>query len=151
MALRILAGWSRTRHQLRAGLRRRGFTEAAVEAAIRRLEALRYLDDSAVAAAHVRGRSGRYGPDRLRAELKARGVEDAVVAEVLRHEPGADPESQAASVRRLLVRSLDGGDGDRAVRRAVAAASRRGFDPAVIWRVLRELRMDAEHGSQGPD
>jgi len=103
------------------------------------LTARGYLDDEAFARHWVATRSARgYGPTRLRAELRARGVAAALVEAAL---AGLNDESElerarAAARRRLP--ALQRGDRARAAARLRDHLLRRGFAASMVARVVRE-------------
>ncbi len=88
-ALDYIAYQARTEEEVRRKLTRKGFAEAAAEEAVARMQELGYLDDEGYARAYTRGRlAGRgHGPQRIRNDLRRRGVApktiDAVLDEVV--------------------------------------------------------------------
>jgi len=80
-ALSLLARRAYTEAELRKKLA--GYPADEVEAAVGRLKAWGYLDDRAYAETFVRARRGRYGPRRLAGELRRRGVDEEIVAELV--------------------------------------------------------------------
>ena len=103
------------------------------------LTARGYLDDEAFARHWVAARAARgYGPARLRAELRARGIAAPLVAAAL---AGGDDDSElerarAAARRRLP--ALQRGDRARAAARLRDHLLRRGFAASMVARVVRE-------------
>ncbi|WP_114313419.1 regulatory protein RecX [Thermus caldifontis] len=80
-ALRLLARRALSRARLREKLLGR-FPEGEVERVLARLEDMGYLNDRVFAEAFVASRR-KYGPHKLRHLLRAQGVPEAVVEEVL--------------------------------------------------------------------
>jgi regulatory protein len=109
------------------------------------LTARGYLDDARFARQWVETRSARgYGPARLAAELRARGVAVALVRAALGgREPLADLE-RAREVARRRLPSLRRAQADRAAARLRDHLLRRGFGAALVARVVRELLGVAE-------
>jgi len=99
-----------------------------------------YLDDAAFARRWVEGRAGRgYGPARLRAELRARGVAAALVDAALAT-LGADTElEQARALARRRLGALRRARPDRAAARLADYLARRGHRADVVARVVREV------------
>lgn len=146
-ALRYLSHRPRSRFELERYLRDRGYVDAAVGAAIERLEELGYLDDREFAAAFARDRI-RLRPRaaaRIEAELRKRGVgrEDARrgVADAMASEEveEADLLRRAAEKAWRRLRDRDPGT---ARRRLLGYLSRRGFAASDAWPVVRELTGD---------
>lgn len=129
--LRLVERRAHGRQELGRKLARRGHTEAAVDAALGRLERLRLIDDAAFTEQYVVARAARgRGAARLRRDLTALGVDPAVVTAALGRalaDPEVDPwlhtvaqaERRAALMRHLprLTRQ----------RRLAAFFARRGF------------------------
>ncbi|MFN4070225.1 MAG: regulatory protein RecX [Thermus caldifontis] len=80
-ALKLLAQRAMTRARLREKLLGR-FSEGEVERVLARLQELGYLNDRAFAEAFAASRR-KYGPQKLRHLLRAQGVAEEVVEEVL--------------------------------------------------------------------
>jgi regulatory protein len=140
ICLRMLAAAPRTRAQLAGALRRRGVPEDAAEAVLGRFAEVGLIDDAMFASAWVesrhygRGLSGRA----LAAELRTRGVPaDDIKAAV----DGLDPGQEVATARSLVARRLAGTRGQPAparVRRLVGVLARKGYSPALAYRLVRE-------------
>lgn len=100
-AIGLLARRSHSEWELRRKLRQKGHTPDAIEAAMKQLGELGYLNDQAFASQLVRRRGPLRGPRALSAELAAKGVDraeaDVAVAEF-------DPDSQLAAAIRLVER-----------------------------------------------
>lgn len=83
-ALRFLARREHSELELRHKLMGRNFTEAIVDAVIKQLLDEGLLSDQRFAEVYARGRSERgYGPLRIRAELRERGVSDSLTEQIL--------------------------------------------------------------------
>jgi regulatory protein len=98
-----------------------------------------YLDDAAFARHWVEARGARgYGPGRLRAELRARGVAPALIEAALAAMlPDADLERARAVARRRLPALRRAGP-QRAAARLRDHLLRRGYSASIVARVLRE-------------
>ncbi len=136
----MLTAAPRTRAQLADALRRRGVPEEAAEAVLERFGAVKLIDDAAFAAAWVESRHHGRGLARraLAAELKQRGVPpDDVKAAV----GGLDPQQEIATARGLVARRLAGTRGQplaARIRRLTGMLARKGYSPAIAYRVVRE-------------
>lgn len=130
-ALRLLAGRALTRARLREKLLDR-FPQGEVEAALARLEALGYLDDRAFAEAFVAGRL-KYGPRKLRHLLRAQGVPEAVVEEVLSQHGEEEVLQSALRVLRRYPRRQD-------QAKAVRFLQGRGFPLSVALQAYRLVK-----------
>ena len=119
-------------------LRRRGAPAAVAAEVLADLTARGYLDDAAFARHWVATRSARgYGPARLRAELRARGVAGSLVEAVLAAQSDDELERARAVARRRLP-ALQRADRTRAAARLRDHLVRRGYSAAVVARVVRE-------------
>lgn len=98
-----------------------------------------YLDDAAFARHWVATRSTRgYGPARLRAELRARGVTAGLVDAALA-DLGADAAlERARAVARRRLPALRAAGPERAAARLRDHLLRRGYAASVVARVVRE-------------
>src|SRR4051794_23887072 len=91
-----------TERELRDKLAGRDFPPEAVEFALRRAVELRLVDDAHYARSFVDGRVRKaHGPSRIRRDLHQRGIDRALIDEVLA-ERAADPEAELIAYRTLL-------------------------------------------------
>ena len=147
-AARFLEARPRSVHEVRHKLTTMGYRAALVDEVVVRLTDLRYLDDEAFARAWVesRDRARPRGEHALRRELQLKGVDRALVDEVLdqrRDEAAAAAEASgdggraaaptmprpsgcsAGSCRRSCASRIRGGGASGRTRCSPAAASRR--------------------------
>jgi regulatory protein len=146
VALDLLARKAWTRRDLTGRLRRRGAPPEVAEAVVAELEARGYVDDHAFAAvwAESRARDRSLGRERLREELRARGIARPLVeAAIARAFEDTDELTQAhgAAVRRLA--TLRCRAPDQAARRLHDYLRRRGYPGDVVRQVLRAVCCDA--------
>ena len=119
-------------------LRRRGAPAPVAAEVLADLTARGHLDDAAFARHWVATRSARgYGPARLRAELRARGVAGSLVDAALAAQ-GDDELERARAVARRRLPALQRADRTRAAARLRDHLVRRGYSAAVVSRVVRE-------------
>lgn len=79
-AMRLLVRREHSRRELRNKLEMKGCRATVIDYVLSSLEEEGYLSDARFAEMYVRGRSERgYGPMRIRAELRERGVDDEVI------------------------------------------------------------------------
>jgi regulatory protein len=165
-AARFLESRSRSVGEVRRRLITAGYRPALVEDAITRLIELGFLDDEAFASAWVESRDRAHprGEHALRRELGQKGIERAVVDEVLAARRGdgqgddpvddgaepPDPDRDAAL--RLLDRRrsalLREPDPQKRRQKAYALLARNGFAPDVASEVSRQVAdpADADDG-----
>ncbi len=150
-AARLLEARPRSEDEVRRKLLRLGYRAELVDEAVARLLALGYLDDEAFARSWVesRDRARPRGEHALRRELGQRGVDRALIDEVLGDRrdasTGAGGEAPAspdeAAAERLLAKKLAPilrePDPRRRLQRAYALLARNGFSPDVCSSVAR--------------
>lgn len=163
-AARYLEARPRSEDEVRRKLLWLGYRAELVDEAVARLLAVGYLDDGAFARAWVesRDRARPRGEHALRRELGLRGVDRALVGEVLGErrdaaaQPGHDgPGADEAAAERLMARKaasiLREPDPRRRLQRAYALLARNGFPPDVCSTVARRtLEATGEAGGE-PD
>lgn len=149
-AARFLEARPRSVAEVRRRLASAGYRRSLVDQAIERLLDLDYLDDEAFARAWVESRDRAHprGERALRAELRLKGVEPAIVDRVLAERRAGrddDLDVDTAAAERLLERNARAlarvADPRRRRERAYALLARSGFDPSVASDVAR--RFDA--------
>jgi regulatory protein len=137
-ALALISRAPQTRRGLAQKLSARGFSAAAVSAAVARMSELGYLDDLAFAENWVRSRlsARREGWKSLYRGLIQRGIARETAERAVSAICTDEAEMQGA--RRLA----EGLDGAAAVRRLTA----RGFRARTISRLLKEIREEGRAG-----
>lgn len=142
VALGLLQRRLRSRTELETALRRRGVPREEALAVIGELVRSGWIDDARFARAWIADRLALRpsGARRLRAELAARGVAPAVIAEAL----GAQllPEQEEALALRQAgdrLRRLQGLTPQVARRRLVGWLQRRGYSAGTIARTLQKV------------
>lgn len=145
-ALRYLGHRARTVDEVRRKLAGAGFPEAVVDGVVERLEGDRVLDDEAFADAYVRARvrNRGYGPRRLRAELRRKGVPAPVVEAVMET---FEAETNTLALARMQAEKRWGrlaSEPDLRKRRKKLNdyLLRRGFDYDTVRRVVEEVEKD---------
>lgn len=144
--MRYVERYATTRSKLAAYLKRKlrergwqGNDPPAIDALVKKLADLRYVDDATYASARAAGLMRRgYGVRRVAASLKAAGVgeEDAAAAETLAREQAW--QSALAFARRKRIGPFALAEPDRQAReKAFAALLRAGHDVAIARRIIQ--------------
>ncbi len=146
-ALNYLAHKPRTETEVRRTLRREEIPSPVIEDVIARLYELEYLDDEAYAKDYVRNRfaSKKYGPDRIRRELKERGIERHVAEEAVQA-LFADKDLMAVArehAEKRWKRLADEEDPRRRKQKLYRYLRRRGFTSGTISPILDELERES--------
>ncbi|MBI2360046.1 MAG: regulatory protein RecX [Deltaproteobacteria bacterium] len=138
-ALRFLGYRPRSEAEVRDKLSHLGFSQPVVETTLERLRHLKILNDEIFARDWTRGRVEErgYGPLRIERELRQKGIDKALIAEVVRETFGQ--ESGRERAKKLLERRFKDKDlsDTKTQRRAIAFLQRRGYRDSVIAEVLR--------------
>jgi len=137
-ALHFLGYRARSRREVRDRLRRYGYREETVEAVLRRLEELGYLNDEEFARTAAREKARRYGPRRVSAELRRSGVDAELAQDVVEEEFASRGEVQEA--RSAAARRYNRGGSNAEARRVYGFLMRRGYSAGVCAEVAREYR-----------
>jgi regulatory protein len=144
-AIRLLSFRPRSRSELEGRLRRKGFDDAVVEAAIERIARLGYVDDEEFARYWIdnRVRNRPRGKRMLAAELRAKGVPKAVIDETL-DDTEIDEYGEALQLARKRITQLQGLEPAARERRLTGYLQRRGFGWETVRAVLETLRDEPE-------
>lgn len=140
-ALNLLGYRPRSEKEVGERLRRFGHPAEVVGMVVARLRELGYLDDEEFARTLSREKGRRYGPRRVAAELRRRGVDPAVAERCV--EEAFAGRSQLEEARRAAARRYNrGGGSDAQARRVYGFLMRRGYPAEVCAEVAREYRAD---------
>lgn len=141
IALRLLTGAPRSRHQLAEAMARRGVEEQVAEKVLDRFTEVGLIDDAEYARMLVRSQreSRSLARRALAVELRRRGIGDEDAAAAL---ADVDSDAEEEAARELLRRRWRSGAGlDPQVqsRRAVAMLARKGYSPGLSAKLVREM------------
>jgi regulatory protein len=141
ICLRLLTLAPKTRAQLAAALRRNNIPAEAAEAVLARFTDVGLIDDAAFARAWVESRHYSRGLSRrsLSAELRRQGVQAEEIREAVET---LDPEQEVATARRLAEQKMAATRGqppEARARRAAGALARKGYPPALVFRLIKEV------------
>ena len=137
-ALNFLGYRARSEKEVRDRLGRYGYGEETIEGVIGRLKELGYLDDEDFARFVAREEARRYGPRRVSAELRKRGVDTELARDVVDEEFAGRSERQEA--RSIAAQRYNRGGSDAEARRVYGFLVRRGYSSEVCAEVAREYR-----------
>jgi len=152
-ALRALERRPFSRAELERRLLRRGHPPDAVQAAIERATAAGLVDDRRFALHFVQTRAARgRGPARLRRDLRAVGVENAVIDEALAEgwPEDTDPETAALALARKRAAQLGSLPTDVKRRRLLGYLARRGYSGAQRIEAVRRALASVERRAEAP-
>lgn len=138
--VRHLAVRRKTRRECALYLKRLGFGDGAVEAALEKATALGMIDDQSYAEAYTRTqqRGARKGPRAIRYELLQRGVDRDTAERAV--QPVTDRETQMSGARAAAERKAASLAGDPRGRAKLAQfLMRRGYDGDVAAEVARAM------------
>ena len=146
-ALRILGYRFNSEAELRRKLRAKRFADAEIASTLDRLRNEKWLDDARFASAFVRTRMAKhFGRGRIRMELIAAGVGDAIAEQALRENADDDREREdLATVCAKRVRLMKRRYGDDVLespherKKLAAYLLKQGYDAALIQSVVKEL------------
>ncbi len=144
LCLRALTGAPKTRQQLADLLADRDVPDDAAETVLDRLSEVGLIDDEAFAQAWVSSRQAGRGLARraLKAELRAKGVDDDVAATAVE---AVDDDDERETARRLVERKLPSMrrlDRATATRRLMGMLARKGYSGGLAAGVVREALDD---------
>lgn len=148
-ALSLLSHRARSAAELQRRLKRKGFEAETAEQTVERLGELGMVDDTAFAESFVRDRVRMrpHGRRRLKAELRAKGVDDATaraaIDEVMEREETTEVDLARTAAARWKPRP--GEEPARARNRLQGFLARRGFGGEAVRTVVRE-KMSEERG-----
>nr|WP_306303227.1 regulatory protein RecX [Actinomadura chibensis] len=128
-------------------MRRKSVPDDVADRVLDRLTAAGLIDDEAFAQAWVQSRHAGRGLAKraLAAELRRRGVADETVNDAV---DALDPEQEEHTARALVdrkLRSTRGADPTKRMRRLVGMLARKGYSPALSYRLVKEAL--AEEGT----
>lgn len=143
-AARFLSYRPRSTQEIHQHLADKDMSEAVIEAALRRLERMGYLDDHAFARYWVENRDTfkPRSPRALRYELRQKGLTDSVIDEVLDE---FDVEDAARRAAQSKVRRYRGATPTEFRSKIGAFLQRRGFSYDIVRDVVEQLVIELKN------
>jgi len=140
-AFRFLKVRQRSVRELQEKLAAKGIAKATVEETVAFLVEKKFLDDRAFAKAWVRYRQARpYGAQRIRMELRQKGIDEEIIQEELGHAFGEYAEDDVVlELARRRVARYKGIDPVKRKKRIFDFLARRGFGLDAITKAVRKL------------
>ncbi len=146
-ALRYLGRRDHFRSELAEKMRRKGFEPEAIEAALDRCAGVDLLDDQKLARrfAEIRSRANGWGPRRIEAELRRRGVDRSTAEAAARLNAEELRAALSTALRRAQIRAPDGWwrVSERRAR-MVSSLIARGFEADAAIRAVDRLAASRE-------
>jgi len=129
----------RSEAEISQRLKRKNFSDKAIESALRFLKEKKFIDDSNFTRAWINSRINKpLGIRRLREELKAKGVSEEIIdARLDEIKAGYSEEKIVRQVAEERLNKLKGIDPQVVRRRVFNYLMRRGFSCGVIMDVLK--------------
>lgn len=136
-ALRILTKMDKTEADLRAGLKRAGFSDESVESAIDYVKSFGYIDDQKYAEKYVEYNKVRKSRKKIQYELMQKGIEKELIQQALDQCEGFD---ETSLIRQALHKKWkkESRPDDKELNKLFGYLSRQGFSGHDIWKVLKE-------------
>ena len=154
-ALRFLEARPRSIAEVRARLGRKDYAPEAIDAAIARLAELELLDDAAFARYWVENRQANRprGAGALRDELRRKGIDADITAEVLNDDSLTGDESASAwGLARGALRKYAGSqDRNAFTRRMGSYLQRRGYTFEVIRPIVDQLWAEVSKAAEAEE
>ncbi|MDP2654536.1 MAG: regulatory protein RecX [Candidatus Omnitrophota bacterium] len=136
---RLLKIRLRSEKEIVSKLAAKGIPPDVIQTTVEYFKKARFLDDAVFTRAWINSRLNKpFGAQRIRFELRQKGVDEAIIRELL----AVSEEEELDSVLGLAQRrwkKYKGIDPQKAKRRLFEFLARRGFRPAVIQKALRQL------------
>jgi len=138
VALKFLSYRARSEAEVKSHVRLRGYTAAVIESVVKKLRVQNVLDDETFAQNWTRSRCDRgYGPKRIEQELRAKGIDRAVIREAIgKTFDVGDEKKRAKSILEKRFNEHQLTD-PKVLRRAIAFLQRRGFNAQLVYCLLR--------------
>lgn len=136
-ALHILTRMDKTEADLRAGLKKAGFSDEAVDAALDYVKSFGYIDDLKYAEKYISYNKDRKSRQKMKYELLNKGVSKEFIEEALE---SCEDFDEREVLRKTVYKKWKGEDkpDEKALNRLFASLVRQGFSSHDIWQVLHE-------------
>lgn len=140
-AFRLLKLRPRSEYELRQKLERKQYSDETIDETIQYLKQLQLIDDRRFTKAWINSRLARpFGLNRIRQELKLKGIEEQIIKEELSTAKETFTEDEAVSnLAQRRFAKYKNIERIKAKRRTYEYLARRGFSGGAITKALRQL------------
>lgn len=140
-AFRLLKLRPRSEYELRQKLKRKQYSDGIIDETIQYLKQLQLIDDRRFTKAWINSRLARpFGLNRIRQELKLKGIEDQIIKEELSTAKETFTEDEAVlNLAQRRFKRYKNIERIKAKRRTYEYLVRRGFSSAAITKAVRHL------------
>ena len=148
ISLKALSTKSQTRHEFQTILSKKGFTEDIIAEVVDRLEHLKCIDDKEVAFhyAIMKAKRNLWGTQRIRHELRKRGVSERDIEESLDELRGeVDEKEILEKVVRKKLQWLKKMDDKEKIAKLYNHLIRKGFPQEDIMAKMKNLSGTSDH------
>lgn len=141
--MHLLTKLDRTKKELEEKLKRNGYPEEAVSAAIAYVESYGYLNDKQYAKNYIQAYSGKLSKKQICWKLMGKGIESQTIESVCDELQQTD---ESATVRKYIQKKLKNNTKltDKELKKLADYLYRRGFEDNVIREALRCYQRDDE-------
>lgn len=136
-ALHILTRMDKTEADLRAGLKRTGFSEQAVEEAVEYVKSYGYVDDRKYAEKYISYNKDRKSRQKIKFELTNKGISRDIIGEAFENCEDYDERTALRTALHKKWRSEEKPN-EKELQKLAASLARQGFSNYDIWHVLQE-------------
>lgn len=140
-AFRLLKLRPRSEYELRQKLGRKQYSDETIDETIQYLKQLQLIDDRRFTKAWINSRLARpFGLNRIRQELKLKGIEEQIIKEELSTAKETFTEDETVlNLAQRRFKRYKNIERIKAKRRTYEYLVRRGFSSAAITKALRQL------------
>ena len=144
-AVSLLAGRPCSKGEIRQNLKRYHYEDEVIEMVLFKLEKEKLLDDREFSDLWVQNRSEKYGPRRIRQELRHKGIAEEYAEEALSSISDDEELDHAVRLaRKAWSRVRSGEDRRKSRQKVISSLVRKGFD----WDVARQASDQAENSPE---
>lgn len=137
--MHLLVKMDRTTYELEEKLRRGGYPQVAVEAAITYVESYGYLDDRRYAETYLQTAGERMSKKQLTWKLTAKGIKKDMIDSIYESWEGANESALIQAHIRKKVKDKSNLT-DKELKRLADYLYRKGFEGSIIWDALKKLK-----------
>jgi regulatory protein len=139
-ALKLLSYRPRSEKEIIDKMKGKGYDEEIINGTIDYLKNFGYVNDKDFAVDFAKGKSGKFGPNRIKIELVRKGVDDNIIDEIIKEEFDEKIEyNNALKAAKKKIKSYKGDDRNTIYRKLGSYLQRKGYSYDIVAKVLREV------------
>ena len=136
LAIKYISKYQKTESELKDYLQKKGFLQTLCEETLKKVKDYRYIDDKMYVENYIKNNKGRYGINKIKQNLKQKGIQDDVIL-------GIEIEEDFSDLQKIALKYLKNKEKNSAnLQKCMKFLFSRGYSYDDISKIMSTLKED---------